>query len=337
MQVNTKKSNKLLQSYIRDKNFYQLLAIVVVVFIVISVLKPDRFLSSTNFLSLMAQFPQYGLMTFGVMLAMLLGGIDMSVVAIANLSAIAAAKIMTALITDELSDGQVIGYILLGIVAAIIVGILAGWINGLVISFFNVPAMLATIGTAQVFQGISMVVTKGKSISGLPKAYSRIGNTNIANLIPVPLLVFIVCTIILAFLLNRTTFGKQLYMIGTNSKAGLYSGLKVKIYIQKSFILGGILAAVAGLIMMSRTNSAKADYGESYTLQCVMIAILGGVNPDGGSGKTGAVVLAIIIVQLISSAINMFPGVNNYMKTLIWGCALIFVMLWRKFTSKKTR
>lgn len=337
MQENTKKSNRLLNLYSRDKIFYQLLIIVIAVFLIISVMRPDRFLSSANFLSLMAQFPQYGLMTFGVMLAMLLGGIDMSVVGIANLSAIAAAKVMTAMITEETSDTQVAGYILLGIVAALIVGAIAGWVNGAIISFFKVPAMLATIGTAQVFQGISVVITKGKSISGLPKAYSRIGNTDILKILPVPLLVFIICTLLLIFVLNRTTFGKQLYMIGTNDKSALYSGLKVKTYIQKSFILGGALAAVAGLIMMSRTNSAKADYGDSYTLQCVMIAILGGVDPAGGSGKTGSVVLAILIVQLISSAINMFPGVNNYMKTLIWGCALIGVMLWRKFSSKKTR
>ena len=85
--------------------------------------------------------------------------------------------------------------------------------------------------------------------------------------------------------------------------------------------------------MMSRTNSAKADYGEAYTLQCVMIAILGGVDAQGGAGKVRSVVVAIFIVQIISSAINMFPVLNTYTKTLIWGLTLIAVMVWRMFSN----
>ena len=137
----------------------------------------------------------------------------------------------------------------------------------------------------------------------------------------------------LIHILARTTFGANIYMLGTNVKAAGYSGIKVRSYTLKLFVIGGILAALGGMVMMSRTNSAKADYGEAYTLQCVMIAILGGVDAQGGAGKVRSVVVAIFIVQIISSAINMFPVLNTYTKTLIWGLTLIAVMVWRMFSK----
>ncbi len=329
MQKNNTNSKSLRIIYQGDKTFYQLLVIALIVFAAAAFMKPDKFLTPENILSMLAQFPQFGIMTFSVMLAMILGGIDLSVVAIANLSSIAAAFIMTGNGQGEQSGTM----ILAGILAAVAAGAAAGWLNGIVVSNFHVPAMLATIGTAQVFQGISVVVTKGKAISGLPLTYSQIGGYHIGGVLPVPFLIFIVCAVILGFALKKTTFGANAYMLGTNSKAARYSGIKVKAYTQKLFIAGGVLAAVGGLVMMSRTNSAKADYGDAYTLQCVMIAILGGVDAEGGSGSVRSVVVAIFIVQIISSAINMFPSLNTYTKTLIWGLTLIAVMIWRMFSG----
>ena len=330
MQKSKRNLNNWLLLYQKDKIFFQLLIIAVLVFGAVAFMKPDKFLTSENILSMLTQFPQFGIMTFGVMLAMLLRGIDLSIVAIANLSSIVAAFIMTG--GTGAQEGREMA-ILAGIIAAVIVGAAAGLINGVVISNFHVPAMLATIGTAQVFQGVSIALTKGKAISGLPEAYSSIGGLNVAGILPVPFLVFIICAVILGFILARTTFGANIYMLGTNVKAAGYSGIKVRSYTLKLFVIGGILAALGGMVMMSRTNSAKADYGEAYTLQCVMIAILGGVDAQGGAGKVRSVVVAIFIVQIISSAINMFPVLNTYTKTLIWGLTLIAVMVWRMFSK----
>ena len=330
MQKSNRYLNKLSNAYQKDKIFFQLLIIAVLVFGAVALMKPDKFLTSENILSMFTQFPQFGIMTFGVMLAMLLGGIDLSIVAIANLSSIVAAFIMTS--GSDVQEGRGMA-ILAGIIAAVIVGAAAGLANGVVISRFHVPAMLATIGTAQVFQGISIVLTEGKAISGLPEAYSAVSGINVAGVLPVPFLVFVICAAVLGFILSRTTFGANIYMLGTNEKAARYSGIKVGAYTRKLFVMGGVLAALGGMVMMSRTNSAKADYGEAYTLQCVMIAILGGVDAEGGAGKVRSVAVAIFIVQIISSAINMFPALNTYTKTLIWGLTLIAVMIWRMFSK----
>ena len=183
MQKSKRNLNNWLLLYQKDKIFFQLLIIAVLVFGAVAFMKPDKFLTSENILSMLTQFPQFGIMTFGVMLAMLLGGIDLSIVAIANLSSIVAAFIMTG--GTGAQEGREMA-ILAGIIAAVIVGAAAGLINGVVISNFHVPAMLATIGTAQVFQGVSIALTKGKAISGLPEAYSSIGGLNVAGILPVP-------------------------------------------------------------------------------------------------------------------------------------------------------
>ena len=227
MQKSKRNLNNWLLLYQKDKIFFQLLIIAVLVFGAVAFMKPDKFLTSENILSMLTQFPQFGIMTFGVMLAMLLGGIDLSIVAIANLSSIVAAFIMTG--GTGAQEGREMA-ILAGIIAAVIVGAAAGLINGVVISNFHVPAMLATIGTAQVFQGVSIALTKGKAISGLPEAYSSIGGLNVAGILPVPFLVFIICAVILGFILARTTFGANIYMLGTNVKAAGYSGIKVRSY-----------------------------------------------------------------------------------------------------------
>ena len=100
-------------------------------------------------------------------------------------------------------------------------------------------------------------------------------------------------------------------------------------------MISGLLASVAGLIMMARANSAKADYGAPYTLQCVLIAVLGGVDPNGGFGKIGGVTLAIFILQFLSSGLNMFNSVSNFYRDVIWGGVLILVLVFNYFFSHR--
>ena len=100
-------------------------------------------------------------------------------------------------------------------------------------------------------------------------------------------------------------------------------------------MVSGLLASVAGLIMMARANSAKADYGAPYTLQCVLIAVLGGVDPNGGFGKIGGVTLAIFILQFLSSGLNMFNSVSNFYRDVIWGGVLILVLVFNYFFSRR--
>lgn len=319
----------------QDKNLMRLLIILVFVFILMSLLKPNLFLTSGNFISMAKQFPEYGLLAIAISIAMITGGIDLSVVAIANLSAIVAAKFYLAYLPADAPLATTAFFIIAGVFIALIVGSLAGAFNGLLISKFKISAILATLGTYQLFSGIAVVLTEGKSISGLPMAFSTIGNYSIFGSIPVPFVIFIVMAIIVGILLSKTTFGTQLYLFGTNEKAAHYAGLNNTWIIIRTYVLAGFLSALAGLIMMARTNSINADYGSNYTLQCILIAVLGGINPKGGFGNIQGIVVAILILQILSSGLNMFPMISNFYRDIIWGGVLIFVLIFNYYIFKR--
>lgn len=304
----------------------RLAVIAVAVFLAMAALSPDRFLSWQNLTSMAFQFPEFAILALAMTLTMLTGGIDLSVVGIANLSAIVAALIMTRLTGS--SDGTTV--VLLAFSAAIAVGMAAGLFNGLLVAKLGLPAILATLGSGLIFTGFAIALTGGSAVMGLPAAAAWIGNATILG-IPTPLILFALLAGGLSLILTRTAFGVKVRMFGANPLAARFAAMDIDAMLIKVYVASGALAATAGMVVMSRANSAKADYGSSYLLLAVLIAILGGVNPYGGYGRIIGVVLAVLSMQFLSSGLNMV-GVSNFARELIWGSLLIFVMIvntWR--------
>lgn len=304
---------------------FRLLIIAVSVFVLMSVLSPDRFLSSQNLTSMAFQFPEFAILALAMTLAMMTGGIDLSVVGIANLSAVVAAVILTTFTDAAMPAGQSALWLALAIVAALCVGALAGLVNGALIAFFGLPPILATVGSGLVFTGFAIAMTGGSAVMGFPSTVAVIGNAQVAG-IPVPLILFAILAVILHLILTRTAFGLRVTMYGANPLAALYAAVDINRMLLKVYVICGMFSSVAGLIIMSRANSAKADYGSSYLLLAVLIAVLGGVNPYGGYGRVVGVVLAVLSMQFLSSGLNMLQ-VSNFARELIWGVLLIFVMV----------
>jgi simple sugar transport system permease protein len=125
-------------------------------------------------------------------------------------------------------------------------------------------------------------------------------------------------------------------MMGSNPKAAKFSGLRNDRLTIRTHIYASILAAIGGLIMLANYNSAKADYGSAYTLQCILIVVLGGVNPDGGFGKVFGVTVAIFTLQILSSGLNMFPQISNFYRPLIWGGVLLIVLMTNYLLSSRS-
>jgi simple sugar transport system permease protein len=302
----------------------RLAIITVLVFAVMSALSPDRFLSLQNMSSMAFQFPEFAILALAMTLTMLTGGIDLSVVGIANLSAIVAATILTQLAGGAEATNPYAWYAL-SIAAALGVGLIAGLFNGLLIAVLGLPAILATLGSGLVFSGFAVVLTGGSAVMGFPEVAAFIGNGRLLG-IPVPLIIFAVLAAALAFVLARTAFGIKVQMLGANPLAARFAAVDVTATLMKVYVGSGVLAAMAGMLVMSRANSAKADYGSSYLLLAVLIAVLGGVNPYGGYGRVIGVVLAVLAMQFLSSGLNMLQ-VSNFSRELIWGVLLIFVMI----------
>ncbi len=290
------------------------------------VVRPESFLSIATWQSMAIQFPEFGIMALGVMLTMITGGIDLSVVGIANMTAITAAVTMLSIAPPSSDGGQVVLAIAVSVGLALLLGALAGAFNGLLVAKVRIPAILATLGTLELFTGVAIVITGGKPKSGLPMLYSEVFAGKLFGLIPVQLIVFVVAALVIAFLLNRTTYGLKVYAIGANATAARFSGLNSTSIIVRTYLLSGLFAALAGLVMLANYNSAKADYGSTYTLLTILIVVLGGVNPNGGHGRLTGVVLAVAMLQILSSGLNMFSEISNFYRPLIWGAVLLLVV-----------
>ncbi|HSV32057.1 MAG TPA: ABC transporter permease [Atribacteraceae bacterium] len=326
----------------RDRNLLRLLIITVCIFVLMGLLRPELFFTLRNFRSMSFQFPEFGILAIGMMLTMLSGGIDLSVVGAANLSGILAALTMTNYITPETSSGGVLGIIGLSILVSLTIGILCGIFNGLLVAKVNIPPILATLGTMQLFTGTAIVITRGHAVLGFPDQFLFIGN-GLLWIFPVPLIIFTGVAVVFAFILNRASFGFKLYMLGTNPTASRFSGINNTRVLLKTYMLSGLLAGLAGITMVARTNAAKADFGTSYILQAVLVAILGGVNPNGGFGTISGLVLAILSLQFLSSGFNMLRF-STFFTEFVWGLVLILVMVinylsntYRSRSGKKKR
>ncbi|RZO47165.1 MAG: ABC transporter permease [Proteobacteria bacterium] len=303
---------------------FRLAIIAIVVFALMGILSPERFLSEQNLTSMAFQFPEFAILALAITLVMMTGGIDLSVVGIANLSAVVAALILTEFAGPDLPMQASMLWLGFALGASLLIGAIVGLLNGTLVAFLGLPPILATLGSGLVFTGFAIALTGGSAVMGFPEVVAWIGNSQVLGL-PTPLLIFILLAVALHLLMTRTAFGIRISMFGTNPLAALYAAVDVKGILLKVYMLSGLFASVAGMVIMSRANSAKADYGSSYLLLSVLIAVLGGVNPYGGYGRVVGVVLAVLSMQFLSSGLNMLQ-VSNFARELIWGALLLFVM-----------
>jgi simple sugar transport system permease protein len=305
-------------------------AVIVVAAVALS-LNSSRFLSLGNFQSMAFQLPEYGILSLAMMFAIISGGIDLSIVQIAVLAGILSGKTMEAAARWGWSTS---GVIACAVLVALASSTVFGLANGLFIGYLRLEPILVTLGTSQVLLGISTVATKGGAVTNYPRAFVAIGNNTLVG-VPIILLVFLFVSLLCAFLLRRTRLGFNIAMIGTSKKVSVFSGVDTKKVLLLTYAIAGMLAGIASMIVMARTNSIRVGYGDSYLLLTVLVAILGGVNPTGGSGKISGILLSIVLLQIVSSGFNIL-GYSAFLKTAIWGMLLVLVMIINYFTMKRT-
>ncbi len=307
--MNSKRKIKL------DEHVSRLIALLVVMFVIMAITKSRQMLRLNIFQTIFRQMSEVGLMAIGCGICMISGGIDLSCVYIANLSGITAALVMQ----------NMSGNVALGVIFGIIVGAACGAFNGFLVSYLKIPAMLATLGSYQVFQGIGIVLSDGSTVNG-NDGLSKMGTTNVVG-IPVPFLIFLAVVIVVTFIMTTTSFGRKIFFVGTNERCSIFAGIATKRILVKTYLMSGVLCGIAGILSLARINSAKADFGTSYTMQCILMSVLGGLNPDGGFGSIPGIAVAVFILQLLSAYLNTFPNISNYYRDMIWGVALIGVLI----------
>ena len=308
-----------------------LYVVLIAVFILMLALNGEKFIRTQNLISMAYQLPIVGLLAIGMMISMLSGGINLSIISTANLNGIIIALVLQALSSQgmKLASGElVLLAVLLGLIACLLVGV----INGLLISILKIPDILVTLGTMTLIAGMNVVLTRGYTLSGFPDSLLSIGN-GVSFGIPNALILFVVAAIIASVVLNKTRFGFSLYMMGSNATAAQYANVNlVKITVMQ-YVFSSTFAALTSLVMMGQLNSVKASYADSYLLVAVLAAFLGKVSPFGGFGRVSGVVLAVIILQMISSGLNLLR-LDPFMITATWGAIIIAIVVFRGLFSQ---
>ena len=279
------------------------------------------FLSLFNLQSMASQLPEIGLLAIGVMLAMCAGngGIDLSGIALANLSGVLSTVIVSSILS---SAGSETAFSLAFIAGAVLTGLLGGIFNGFLISRLNITPILCTLGTQMLFVGLAIILSGGKTITvGSPALLSSVGNDMFLGF-PISFLLFLVVAGLIAAALKFTPYGLWLMLMGTNQKAAVYAGFPKNGVLVATYAISGTLSGLAGVIIAARNVNVKFDYGSSYLLIAILIAVMAGVKPEGGYGRVICVVLSAIALQLMSSLLN-FAGLSNFVRDFAWGLLLL--------------
>ncbi|NLS03944.1 ABC transporter permease [Rhizobium sp. P32RR-XVIII] len=294
-----------------------------------------QFLSRATFGSVAFQLPELGLLTLAMLLPVLTGGLNLAITFTANIAGLTLAWVLKA---HGGVDAGPFAFVL-GSLLAIGVGAASGVVMGLVIAYTRAHPILVSLSMMIFLRGLGEFLTHGGDVSGFPAYLAPLGHGSVLGF-PVPLLVFIGCVAIWHLLLTRMKLGFNTYMIGSNIEATRYSGISTRKVLVLVYTLSGAMCAVAGIIMLARFNSVRVGHGESYLLITVLACFLGGVNPFGGFGRVIPVFVALVVLQLLASGLNLM-GANQHLATAVWGILLITVMILRyaaghlKFLKRK--
>ena len=283
----------------------------------------DNFLSPTTFTSIAFQLPELGLLSLAMLMPIISGGFNLAITFTANLSGLTMAAVLHSF---GGADAGALA-IVLGIAAALGTGALVGWLMGVIIATTGAHPILVSLSMMIFVRGLGEFLTRGGDISGTPSAVQAIGQGTVLG-VPAPILVFAGAVLLWHVVMLRTRLGFATRMIGSNLEATRYSGVPTRRMLTFIYTLSGLMCGLAGIVMLARFNSVRVGHGEAYVLITVLACFLGGVDPFGGFGRVLPVAIALVILQVIASGLNLL-GANQHLATALWGGFLLLVMVAR--------
>lgn len=312
------------------------LFIVLFVITIFFALTESKFWRWQTYESMLLQMSELGILAIAVFLCILVGGLNISILGSANLSALMAGLFMLSMAKEGMAPAQLNMVVLQSFGVAILVGALCGLFNGIIVGYFHLPPLLATLGTGSLFIGLFKGITGGESIFGYPESLAFIGGGNWLGL-PIPFYLYLGVTIIMYILLHYTKFGYRVYMTGANETTAIFSGIDTRSIILKTYIIAGMLSSITGMIILSRTMSANYDYGAAtYVLFTIFVAVISGSR--AGFGSVINMFIAMVSLQTLQTGFNyMLQTVrgNTYFRDFIWGVLLIVFLIINYFTNVK--
>lgn len=273
-------------------------------------LTTDTFLVSTNLLSLLRNVCVNAFIAFGITCVLICGGIDLSVGSVA-----AAAGV----ITVRLANAGI--PLVICVITALIFGMAIGLFNGYVISHTTIPAFIVTLSTQIIIRGVGYVVTGGQPTQCTNETFNILGTGSFLG-IPVPVYAVAIVFLILFFIMNRTGFGRHVYATGGNPEAARYAGVNTKSVQMRVFMMSGILAAIAGVVLAARLYSGQPSVGEGFERDAIAASVLGGTSFNGGIGTLGGTVIGVLIIGVLNNGMNLLQ-INSYWQFVVRGCVIL--------------
>jgi len=297
-----------------------LLLVAVVVFTLLS----DNFLTSRNLINVARQSTYLTMVAMGQMLALLTGGFDLSVGTIIAVTSVIGAMAMSS-VTAAAPDAVMLA-VTVGMLAGFAAGVSIGAVNGIGVAVFNVSPFMMTLGMASVGFGISLYLTGGVPVYGMPNAFGELFGFGQWLGIPAPIYVTVALIAFMYMLLNWTRMGRYLYAIGGNIKASMLSGINTRFNLFMAYVLCGALTAISGIMLTARLETGEANIGASMPLESIAACVIGGVSLRGGTGRVGNVVLGAIFIGLVQNGMNL-ARIESYLQTVVIGVLLIVAVV----------
>ena len=301
-----------------------LLGLLAALVLLFSLLLPDRFPTSGTLQSMMFQLPELGVLALAMVIPLISGGLNLAIIATTNQCALLMAWIMSTWLPAGAGGFETAFVVAAALLAGLMLCTVIGLVTGFLVATMGVHPILVTLGTKSVIDGVSIWLTRGTVVSGLPESFQWLGNGLVLG-VPVPFVVLVLAAVAVGLILTRTGFGISVYMLGSNLEATRYSGVDTRRVLIGIYTLSSVLCFVAACLMLARFNSASAGYAQSYLLITILAAVMGGVDPFGGFGRISGLMLALVVLQVISSGCNLL-GLSQHLTLAIWGLTLIGVM-----------
>ncbi len=305
------------------KQWSNYLTLFVLLFLAIfGTLTSPYFLDSRNLVNILLQSSINAIVAIGMTFVIITGGIDLSVGSVLALSGV---------IMGFMSKG---GY---GVFPTIIVGMgvgaLFGWINGFLVDKGKIPPFIATLGTMSITRGLALILTGGLTLYGLSEGFKQFGSGYIFGFIPNPIVITFIVFFAAHFILTRTAFGLYVYAIGGNEEATRLSGIDVSKYKTYVYIISGVCAAIGGIILNARLNSAEPIAGSGYELNAIAASVIGGCTLSGGEGTVFGTIIGAIIMGMLQNILNLL-NIQAYYQQLVIGLVIIGAVLMDRLRKK---
>lgn len=283
----------------------------------------DKFMSVRNLLNILDQITVLGIMAVGMTLVILIGGIDL---------AVGSVMALTMMVMGYLAN-QVGFPLVLGIVLALVAAGVTGAISGILITALGVPAFIATLAMMSVARGLANMITDGQQIVGFPTWFSLLAYTRFGGFLTLTVAIMLIVFVLGWLYLRYTSGGRSLYAIGGNQEVARLAGINVNLYTVGVYVVSGLLAGLAGVVLAMRLDSVQPTAGVSYELDTIAAVVIGGTSLSGGKGGILGTIIGVLIIGVLRNGLNLL-GVSPFTQAVVIGVVIALAVAAEAFKRK---